>query len=171
MRNFFFILLCIGMVSSFSSCGDDDDNSIVITSENLAGTWDVSSLTSENETLIVTGSTTTTNSSTPTALTITFNADGSWSSAGDFERTVVVLGNETLETVTGIGSGTFTASGNIVTLTGATNIGTSLNVVPFRVDAFTENVEVLLIAEEDDVVSVLGTETGTRFDARMTLER
>lgn len=170
MRNFFFLLLCVSMVS-FASCGDDDDNGPTVSMADIVGNWNVTMLSSENEVVVANIGATTAYTTSNSTLTLTFNDDGSWTSGGAFTRTATLAGTPVDAMLNGIGSGTYTVNGGTVTLNGVENIGADIDNIPFRVEEFTTGSLLRLIADEDDIASILGIESGFRFDADMTLEQ
>lgn len=174
MRNFFFLLLCVGLVS-FSSCGDDDDNSSSLTTENIAGTWNVTAYSNEGD-ITALGSTTSTSSvASNSTLTITFNDGGTWTSAGTYTLTTTSDGTTDTEEVDGLGGGTYTISNGSLTLQGLDAGDESDVEVPLvlNVDSFVENMLIELSGNTNETIMdpFFGLEITIDLDTDMTLER
>jgi len=117
MKNFFYLLLCVGLFT-FASCNDDDDDEPSLTEANIEGTWNLDRYDNDY-TIDITGTDAVNGSSeiSNSNVTMTFTSSSlTWTSTGDFTLTLTDSDSTTTENITGgIGSGTYSVeNGNLV---------------------------------------------------------
>lgn len=105
---------------AFSSCEKDDD-SVKLDSTNIQGTWNLTTYDSDTDVSIGVGllvdKTNTVSSISNSTVTVTFKADGTWTSEGDYTLTTTSEGTtETDEISDGIGGGTYTLADGQLTM-------------------------------------------------------
>lgn len=177
MRTVFFFLFC-SCIFLATSCGNDDDNAVSVTMENIQGTWNLTAMASDADITISDGSLTDrssiTSSISNSTITITFNADGTWSSVGTCDITVTDSdGTETTELTDGVGNGTYTVANGTVTIVGidAEDETDVEEPVPYSVVAFEPGSRLILDGSAMESIDFFGATFSIDLEQRMTLEQ
>lgn len=127
MKYFFFLVLAFTL--SVTACKKDKDpDAIQLTSANVQGTWNLTEATVDSEFALGTQGqfivTTNDASLSNIAMTVTFNADGTWTSMGTATATLVTTEpgeapeTETDQLTNGIGSGNYGVTNGKLSMTG-----------------------------------------------------
>ncbi|MEM1357245.1 MAG: hypothetical protein AAGF89_03560 [Bacteroidota bacterium] len=179
MRTTFFFLLFMSLFLISSCGGDDDSPPILITSEDIVGTWNLTgmdidaklSLTEMGQTESAPAVAFITNSS----VMMTFNNDGTWSSTGMvlINTTYEESDMETTELANGIGSGTYTITNGMLSIAGIdpeNETGVTAP-VPYSIVSFQPNVELILNGNAMESTEFSGATFSVDLKQTITLER
>jgi hypothetical protein len=172
MKNVFLLLL-LSAIFLTTSCKKDDD-APQLTKENIEGTWRVTLW--EDEGTIGIGAAGVFDNSDVSSfisnsmLTITFNADGTWTSDGDYTRTSTSDGDTDVAMETGIGSGAYSVSGGKLTMEAFDfdNFDPVFDTKSFSVD---KKIELENKFSETETGAFLGLDVKLDLTTKMTLEK
>lgn len=175
MRNFFYLLLFVS-VATFSACGDDDSAGAALTQENISGEWNLTMFSNDGSVSVSGfGSSPIESDISNSTVVIDFAADGTWTSMGQYDITVVSDTTTTDTYTDGIGSGTYTVENGRLSMTGIdsgdeadTETPTVLNVRNFVPDMIIELTGNNMASFTDPF---FGLTVSTNFDTEMVLER
>jgi hypothetical protein len=177
MKLSFYALLIMG-VFSLAACGDDDDNGVKLTSDNIVGTWNLTAYDSDADVTIGFGGINETSQSTSTltesTVTVTFKNDGTWTSEGDYTISTTTDGmTETSEETDGLGEGTYTVADGKLTMSNI-DAGDESDVseIEFATDYTPDSkIEMSGNAMESGTDPFLGLEFSIDLDLTMVLEK
>ncbi|MEZ4984240.1 MAG: hypothetical protein R2795_04250 [Saprospiraceae bacterium] len=178
MKQLFLLFLAISLTAL--GCKKDEDPAL--TSENIQGTWNLTLMEQDGRTGLgiagVYDYTTFDNALSNSTITITFNADGTWTSAGagTFTSTTQETGadpeTETIELTSGIGAGTYTVVDGKLTINGL-EAGLEVDGRAFSTKSFSPAAKVELENKIDEVEqgAIFGLDVSVEATALMTLEQ
>lgn len=176
MRNFFFLLLTLSLFT-FTACGDDDATMAELNQDNIVGDWNLTAFNNDASITLdgqpfgdVTSSIANSNA------VVSFAADGTWSSTGMYDITIMTTDTTETETVTdGIGSGTYTVTATELSMTGIdagdeadTETPTVFTVNNFQLNAL---LDLSGTASETTMDPFFNLTIGADVSTEMTLER
>jgi len=177
MRNLTLLLLPLCLFL-FTACGDDDDSaSAELTQENIVGDWNLTALDSDFAISIAgLGDNSGTSDIANSSVIVTFEADGTWTSDGQYD--ITIMSSDTTETETyddGIGSGTYTVTSTMLTMTGidSGDEADTETPTPFMVTNFQEGMLIELDGNVMETVTdpFFGLEISADVTTKMTLEK
>ncbi|SEQ46396.1 hypothetical protein [Neolewinella agarilytica] len=177
MRNLSLLMLPLCLLL-FTACGGDDDSDAVeLTQENVVGDWNLIELNNDFEVSIAglgdeSGSSEIANST----VVVTFAADGTWSSAGQYDITIMSSDTTEMETYDdGIGSGTYSVTNSQLSMTGidAGDDSDTESPTVFTVRSYVMGSSLELVGNASETIMdpFFGLTVSVDVDTEMVLER
>lgn len=176
MKNVFLLLL-VSAIFLATSCKKDDDGP-QLTQDNVVGTWDVTAMDMDG--VIGLGvspifqNSDVSSSISNSMLTVTFKADGTWTSAGSYTLTSTNGTDTTTTTESDMGSGTYTVANGKIAMVGVDfSDDADVNEQTFEATSFQADKKIVLKSDTNVTESdpIFGLDVKVDVVVNMTLEK